>query len=366
MSVPRVLFVGRNHYRLPLAPSLARKWDALTAEMDLRVLAAGTGTDPRFVLIPPGPIDGPRFYAVLPRRIAAEIRSFKPDAIVAQSPFEAYAAVLGRRIARSDVKIIMEAHGDWHTSTRLYGSRLRGLAGPAGDRIAGWAVRHSDGHRAVSEFTASLIRAEGREPIAVFTTYSDLGVFVSPIVPVPEEPRVVFVGVLERYKNIHGLAAAWRIVSRRVPEARLHLIGMGREVELAESLEREGVQWDRRLDPSAVAAAIDGARALLLPSASEGLPRVAIESFARGRAVVGTRAGGIPDIVEDEVSGLLVELGDTAGLADAIERIVTDHPLAVRLGAAAGEASVSWVSTPQEYAGRMRALVDAVLASSRR
>ena len=362
---PRVLFVGRNHYRLPLDASLARKWDALSAEMDLRVLASGTGTDPRFELVSPRTFDGPRFYAALPARIARELRAFRPDAVVTQSPFEALAAELARRATRSRAKVVLEVHGDWHTSTRLYGSRVRGALGPLGDRLAGIAVRRADSHRAVSEFTASLLRAEGREPAAVFTTYSDLGVFTAPVVPVPAEPRVVFVGVLERYKNVEGLAAAWRIVAARVPEARLHLIGYGRQTDVAEALAREGVEWERRLEPPALSAAIDRARALLLPSASEGLPRVAIEAFLRGRAVVGTRAGGIPDIVRDGENGLLVPYGDAEALAAAIERIVTDHELAVRLGAAAAGDSASWVSTPAEYAGRMRALVDAVLAAGR-
>ncbi len=359
---PRVLFVGRNHYRLPLDPSLARKWDALSERLDLRVLASGTGTDPRFELVAPRPLDGPRFYAALPGRIARELRAWRPNAVVAQSPYEAFAAELARSVTRSPARVVLEVHGDWRTSTRLYGSRFRGLLGPAGDRVAGWAVRHADAHRAVSDFTASMLRAEGREPTAVFTTYSDLGAFTGPAAPVPEEPRVVFVGVLERYKNVEGLAAAWRIVAGRVPEARLHLVGSGREVEIAEGLAAEGVDWDRRLSPTEVAGAIDGARALLLPSASEGLPRVIIEAFLRGRAVVATRAGGIPDIVEHETNGLLVDPGDTAGLAAAIERIVTDHDLAERLGRAAAEASARWVSTPEEYAERMRSLIDAALS----
>jgi glycosyltransferase involved in cell wall biosynthesis len=359
---PKVLFVGRNHYRLPLDASLAKKWDALSETMDLRVLASGTGSDPRFELVAPRSLDGPRFYGELPLRIARELRTYRPDAIVTQSPFEALAAELARKATRSRVKIILEVHGDWHTSTRLYGLRVRAALGPLGDRLAGIAVRGADSHRAVGEFTASLLRDEGRDADAIFTTYSDLGAFTGPLVPVPEEPRVVFVGVLERYKNVEGLAAAWRIVSKRVPEARLQMIGSGRQVEVAEALEREGVRWDRKLEPAAVAEAVDRARALLLPSASEGLPRVAIEAFMRGRAVVGSRAGGIPDIVHDEENGLLVPYGEAEALAGAIERVVRDHELAVRLGAGAAADSARWVSTPAEYASRMRALVDSALA----
>jgi len=178
---------------------------------------------------------------------------------------------------------------------------------------------------------------------------------------VPDERRVLFVGVLERYKNVEGLAAAWRLVAARVPGARLHLVGSGTLTEVAAGLAREGVRWDRRLEPAEVAAAFDVSRALLLPSASEGLPRIGVESFLRGRGVVGTRAGGIPDLIEDGVSGLLVDLADTEALAAGIERVLTEDRLAVRLGDGAAAAAGRWVSTPEEYAGRVLAVVEAVL-----
>jgi glycosyltransferase involved in cell wall biosynthesis len=360
--IPRVLFVGRTRYRLPLPDGLARKWDALSERMDVRVIASGTGADPRFRLVPPRPLDGPVFYSVLPVVIARELRSFRPDVVVAESPYEAAAAEVARTLARSPAKVVVEVHGDWRVWSSHYGSRARALLRPASDTVAGWAVDHADGHRAVSGFTASLVQGRGREPLGVFTTYSDLGAFTGPCLPVPDAPRVLFVGVLERYKNVEGLAAAWRLVARRVPEAQLHLVGMGTLTEVAEGLAREGVQWDRRLEPEKVAAAFDASRALLLPSASEGLPRIGVESFLRGRGVVGTRAGGIPDLVEDEVSGLLVELGDTEALAGAIERVLTEDGLASRLGEGAGAAAGQWVSTPDEYAGRVLAVVNAVLA----
>jgi glycosyltransferase involved in cell wall biosynthesis len=362
MSRPRVLFVGRTRYHLPLPDSLARKWDALSERMDVRVLASGAGRDPRFHLIPPRHLDGPRFYASLPFEIARELRGFRPDAIVAESPYEGVAAELARRRTHSPAKLVVEVHGDWHTSTRLYGSRLRSAVAPVGDVIAGWAVRSADAQRAVSRFTGSLVeRATGRPPAGVFTTYSDLGSFRGPAVPLPAEPQVLFVGVLERYKNVDVLAAAWRTVAARRPDARLHLVGMGTQTDVAQALAHEGVRWERRLEPAALAAALDASRALLLPSASEGLPRVAIESFLRGRAVVGARAGGIPDIVDDGHNGLLVPPGDAQALAAAVERVLFEDGLAERLGAAALASSAQWVSTPDEYAERVLAVVQSVL-----
>src|SRR5262249_59335824 len=139
---------------------------------------------------------------------------------VAETPSEAVAAELARRRQKSPVKPVVEVHGDWHPSTRLYGSRVRSTIAPVGDVIAGWAVRSADTQRAVSPFTASLVEEEtGRVPAGVFTTYSDLGSFTGEVVDVPPDPRALFVGVLERYKNIDVLATAWRVVSARRPEA---------------------------------------------------------------------------------------------------------------------------------------------------
>jgi len=60
---PRVLIVGRSRYRLPLEGGLARKFDALAGELDVRVLASGTGGDETFGLVPPRPpLDGARFW----------------------------------------------------------------------------------------------------------------------------------------------------------------------------------------------------------------------------------------------------------------------------------------------------------------
>ena len=365
VAKPRVLFVGRTRYRLPLSESLSRKWDALAEELDCRVLAtaaagsSGAG-DERFRLVGDGP--GVAFYAALPFRIAGEVRRFRPDAIVAQSPYEALAALAGRALGHRRAKVVLEVHGDWRTLARLYGSPLRRLAAPVADRLAALAVRRADAVRALSPFTIELVRSYGAEPAAAFATYSDLSAFADPPVqPLPVDPSVLFVGVLERYKNLDGLAAAWRLAAPRAPGARLRIVGKGRERAIVERLVSDlptQTEWTPELTPTEVVRALDESSLLVLPSRSEGLPRVALEALLRGRPVVGARAGGIPDAVQHETNGLLVAVGDPQALADALVRALADRALLERLAAAARASVAQWMQTADEYARNVRELVE--------
>jgi glycosyltransferase involved in cell wall biosynthesis len=87
-----------------------------------------------------------------------------------------------------------------------------------------------------------------------------------------------------------------------------------------------------------------------------------MEAFARGRPVVGARAGGIPDIVEDGVNGLLVDPNDPDSIAAGLERVLTDGELAEHLAAGAASSAERWLQPADVYARRMRELVESMLA----
>jgi glycosyltransferase involved in cell wall biosynthesis len=70
------------------------------------------------------------------------------------------------------------------------------------------------------------------------------------------------------------------------------------------------------------------------PTAPEPLGRVLAEAMVVGRPIVAARCGGIPEVVEDGVTGLLVEPGDVAGFASAVIRLLEDPALRERLGKA--------------------------------
>jgi glycosyltransferase involved in cell wall biosynthesis len=354
---PRVLFVGRTRYRLPLAPGLARKFAAYDAELDWHVLASGSGSHERFTLLPDFPLrrlDGLAFYLLLPFRVAREARRVRPQAIVAESP-QIAAAVL---LARPAAKVIVEVHGNWRLATRLYGSSGRRLLARVDDAVSSFALRRADAVRALSPYTARLAEAvRGRPPDAVFPTYSDLTVFAErPPEPLPARPTALFVGVLERYKNVDGLVAAWRRVAAELPDARLVVVGRGTLAPLVREFEHV-----EELPPAEVAARLDDSWVLVLPSRFEGLGRVVIEAFARGRGAVASSSGGIPDLVRDGVEGLLIHHDDTDGLAAALIRVLSDRALAERLGAAAAERYRELHTTPEEFAARVRSLVEASL-----
>lgn len=368
----KLLFVGRTRYKLPLSRSLQRKFDALSAELDVRVLASsagGDGTDPRFRLVRPVRpriLDGTSFYALFPLRVARELRDFRPDAVLAQGGQEAALALLGRMLARVPTCVVAEVHGDPATPTRLYGSHARKVLAPLADALARVGLRRADGVRTISEFTSSLVRAAGAEPTATFAAFMDLEPFLArPPAPFPERPVVLFVGVLERYKAVDLLAEAWRVAAPQVPEATLHLVGRGRLHEVVERLVAElpgQTRWTPSLPTEEVVQALDEATVLVLPSRSEGLGRVVVEASCRGRGVVASRVGGLQDIVVDGQTGLLVPPGDSDQLVDALVRVLRDPTLATRLGAGARAAVGPWLATPEEYARQIRELVESVTA----
>jgi glycosyltransferase involved in cell wall biosynthesis len=357
---PPLLLVARTRYELPLSPSLGRKFAALAGRFDLRVLATAANgraqDDGTFRLVGRLPLfDGPLFYALLPLRVRRLAREHHATVIVTQSPYEAVFVWL----ARSGAKMVVELHGDWRTATRLYGSPLRRVLSPLADAVGAFGLRRADAVRTLSPYTSDLVRGLGIEPAGEFAAFMDFELFVDrPPVPLPDRPVALFVGVLELYKNVDGLARAWRLAAPRLPGAQLRIIGRGTRRAVVEELVRDLPQqttWTERLTQEEVARALDEATCLVLPSRSEGLGRVLIEAFLRGRPVVAMGVGGIRDVVTDGVNGRLV--GSDEELADTLVEVLGDRAVSERLAARTVESGERWLATPEEYAARLGDLV---------
>jgi glycosyltransferase involved in cell wall biosynthesis len=160
------------------------------------------------------------------------------------------------------------------------------------------------------------------------------------------EPGARLVGCvarLEAEKGHRTLLDAWPLVLEQEPGARLLIIGEGSlrdELEaradglrmLASGSSRRTVAFTgRRDDIPSLTAAFDVA---VLPSYREAQGIALIEAMALARPVVATRVGGIPEVVQDGVTGLLVPPHDPRALAAAITRLLADGTLAERMGRA--------------------------------
>jgi glycosyltransferase involved in cell wall biosynthesis len=153
----------------------------------------------------------------------------------------------------------------------------------------------------------------------------------------PGSQIVGVVGRLEPEKGHPTLLEAWPAVLRAVPDAYLLIVGEGSRRDTLEAQARElriahrVVFTGRRDDMPAVTAALDVA---VLPSYREAQGMVILEAMALSRPVVASHVGGIPEMIQDGVTGLLVPPHDAEALAGAIIRLLTDHPLADTIGRA--------------------------------
>jgi glycosyltransferase involved in cell wall biosynthesis len=154
------------------------------------------------------------------------------------------------------------------------------------------------------------------------------------------EPGSQIVGVVARLEAEKGhptLIESWPQVLRAVPDAYLLVVGEGSRRDALEAQARElriahrVIFTGRRDDVPAVTAALDVA---VLPSYREAQGLTILEAMALSRPVVASNVGGIPEMIEDGVTGLLVPPHDADALAAAIIRLLRDHPYADTLARA--------------------------------
>jgi glycosyltransferase involved in cell wall biosynthesis len=158
-----------------------------------------------------------------------------------------------------------------------------------------------------------------------------------------DEFVVGFVGRIVPVKDVPTLLHAFAALVASVPQARLLVVGDGECREQMESMTRSlGLSelvrfagW--QLDLKRVYGAMD---VVALTSRNEGTPVALIEALAAGRPVVSTMVGGVPDVIQDGDTGLLVPPGDPDALAAALARMAREPALRGRL-AAAGRRSVA-------------------------
>jgi alpha-maltose-1-phosphate synthase len=190
----------------------------------------------------------------------------------------------------------------------------------------------------------------------------------------PERPSVVFVGRITRQKGVGHLIAAAHHID---PEAQIVLCaGAPDTPELAEETEkavaelqsaRGRVVWVKGMLPTPqVRQVLSAASVFVCPSVYEPLGIVNLEAMACGTAVVASDVGGIPEVVADGTTGLLVHYDEAsvdqfrAGLAEAVNALLADPARAAAMGAAGRERATgefSWAAAAARTAEIYRGLV---------
>lgn len=266
------------------------------------------------------------------RAVVRTLRDVHPDVVHAHWWFPNALAAAGPA-HRSRAPLVITSHG---TDLRLL-ERV-----PAAAPLARYAFRRAAAVTCVSSWLARIAQPfTTRDPI-VAPMPADTSVFTPGGDRTRE--RILFVGRLTEQKGI--LDAVEALARVRRPDAVLDVIGDGplRPVlrqRVADLGLGDRVQLHAAMSPRELAAMYRRAAALVVPSSGEGLGLVAVEAQLCETPVVAYDSGGLPDVVQDDVSGLLVRTGDVDALAAATERLLDDRSRARRLGASGRERALA-------------------------
>lgn len=277
----------------------------------------------------------------LPGDLRAIARGFGADVIVGTG---FYTNLLVRRAAarlpgiRVVNLVLTEPHAPQHEGAGSLALRMRRWVDAASQGSV-------DRFIAVSSAVADALRENGVDPERVVTIAN--GIDIAQVradaqLPEPEGllaagPLVGFVGRLAPVKGAEYFVRMAALLDFRMPGARFVVAGSGpEEGRLRASADAfklgERILFLGRV-PSA-ASVLNACDVIVLPSLSEGSPLVAAEAMALGKPVVATRVGGLPDVVLDGETGLLVPPADPEALAAAVSRLLRDPALASQLGEA--------------------------------
>jgi glycosyltransferase involved in cell wall biosynthesis len=315
-----VLFIGVTHYDFKKAVPLhlEKKFSELNRGIKPYILSKGRPFGKKiwqteFYLLPPN------FYWPLAFLIAPWICFFKKiDVVIAQSPLiEGFLGSFLKLVLRKE--LIVEIHGDWQYGPFLSKKRTFAFI----ERrftpfLAKISFKMADKIRGVSNDL--LNRAKAIAPgkkYFFFPTFTDLsGFFAEKDVKLGNS--VLFVGRNEEVKGPKYLIEAFAKIEKDFPDFKLVLVGEGMP---------EG-----RLPLSEVKNRMKDCYCLVVPSLSEGLPRVIMEAMALGKPVIGTKVGGIPELIKDGQTGFLVEAKDSQGLAEKLRILLGNKEMAIAMG----------------------------------
>jgi glycosyltransferase involved in cell wall biosynthesis len=242
------------------------------------------------------------------KEISALFFTFAPDIVNIHGWFECFAFYQTRILEKHSTPVCLTIHGlleqkHYHTENcqKLW-------------------------HRAQAISTVSSAITPSEPHPFRQTIYNGLPIPQTPPTPLSQN-RLLLIGRLTEEKCFHVAFHAYKLLLPRYPDLHLTLIGDGPEyealVQLKQSLQLI-VDMPGFVPPDKVQDFIDQSTVVLIPSSYESFSLVALEAALRGRPVVASRVLGLKEVVEDQITGLLVEPANPALLAAAIDTLLSD------------------------------------------
>jgi L-malate glycosyltransferase len=297
-------------------------------------------------------------------RLSRVIRQLQPDIVHAHDPH-------GVAMAALALSMSTQTRTPPLVAARRVDFRL------GRNTLSRWKYRQVDCFICASDAIRQLVVRDGVQPDRAVTVHEgiDLGkVDAAPPAELHKElwlphdaPVVGNVAALVPHKGQRHLIDAAAEVIRHEPDARFIIAGEG---ELRESLEhhikhlrleKHVILSGFRADVLSVHKAFD---IFVMSSVTEGLGTSLLDAMACGKPIVATRTGGIPEVVEDGVTGSLVPPRDHAQMAEAIVRLLRDKDLRARMGAA-GRARVCEKFTAERMIADTLAVYEKLLKQRR-
>ncbi len=175
-------------------------------------------------------------------------------------------------------------------------------------------------------------------------------------------PYIFFAGFPYQIKGVDVLIRAFNLISRDFPAVRLKIIGHCSDLSLYRDLagDNSAIEFNKGVPYSEIISQFENCLFFVLASRSEGLPRAIIDAMSAGKAVIGSRVGGIPELVQDGVNGFLFESENHEMLAEKMRTLLSDERLRQEMEDA-GYRLVQEQYTPRRYVEYYKELIHRVL-----
>lgn len=263
-------------------------------------------------------------------------KHLKFDFLVSYDPlFFGVSAVVLKWLTRA--RVVMEINGHLGEAAFIQGGDLRqNFKRKLICSIARMCLKNADivkclNQRQVQEWSGSV---KARR-VFIFSDFVPTHIFDP--AQAKDDRYVLFVGHPFHLKGVDILIAAFLKIADKFPDIRLKIIGHchGGDLERTRYIKMANHPRVEILKPVSypdIVRIFQNCTFFVLPSRSEAMGRVLIEAMASGKAVLGSRVGGIPDVIEDGKNGFLFECGDAEDLAVKMEKLLSDENLRIEMG----------------------------------